>query len=86
MCRATSPAIGDKRVPDQAPDACFHDRMLHRPHARFAKPPPPRVARPALVMSPKRSDDPGPLGPSLVNQSSDDVDAGTATIALLKPT
>ena len=34
------PAFGDKRVSDQAPDACFHDRMLHRPHARFAKPPP----------------------------------------------
>ena len=25
-----------------------------------------------------------PLGPSLVNESSDDVDAGTATVALLK--
>jgi hypothetical protein len=30
------PALGDKRVSDQRPDACFHGRMLHRPHARFA--------------------------------------------------
>ena len=34
---------------------------------------------------PLRSDDPPPLGPSLVNQTSDDADAGTANIALLKP-
>jgi hypothetical protein len=47
----------------------------------------PRIAGVALRLaeSPKRSDDPPPLGPSLVKQSSDDVDAGTATIALLTP-
>jgi len=38
---------------------------------------------PCSLLSPRRSDDPPPLGPSLVNQSSDDVDAETATIALL---
>ena len=34
---------------------------------------------------PNRRRDPPPLGPSLVDQSSDDVDAGTVTIALPKP-
>jgi hypothetical protein len=34
---------------------------------------------------PNRRRDPPPLGPSRVDQSSDEVDAGTLTIALLKP-
>jgi hypothetical protein len=40
------PALGDKRVSDQRPDACFHGRMLHRPRARFATPTPTKGWRP----------------------------------------
>jgi hypothetical protein len=47
---------------------------------------PPAIGQGPDAFRPLRSDDPPPLGPSLlVNQSSDDVDAGTANIALLKP-
>jgi hypothetical protein len=51
--RLASPAFGDERVSDQCPDVCFHGRMLHRPHARFATlapgAPPPRLGERAIV-------------------------------------
>jgi hypothetical protein len=50
-----SPAIGDKRVSDQRPDACFHGRLLHRPHARFAAPAPVQSGAAALVLAPTSS-------------------------------
>jgi hypothetical protein len=49
------PASGDKRVLDRCPDACFHDRMLHQPHARFATPATTKDGVVALVLSPKPS-------------------------------
>jgi hypothetical protein len=58
---------------------------------RLAAPAPKATARAGLPPSfPEYGDRPeaattsAPLGPSLVNQSSDDVEAGTATVALLK--
>jgi hypothetical protein len=47
-----SPACGDKRVSDQRPDACFHGRLLYRPHARFASRLPSRAARSRLCCRP----------------------------------
>ncbi len=55
--RPASPALGDKRVSDQRMDTCFHDRMLHRPHARFATPVPANGGAAALVRSPKSERD-----------------------------
>jgi hypothetical protein len=46
------PASGDKRVSDQQPDACFHGRMVHQPHARFATLGPAKGCTAALVLSP----------------------------------
>jgi hypothetical protein len=43
-------SIGEKGVSDERPDTCFHGRMLHRPHARFATSAPTKAA---LVLSPK---------------------------------
>jgi hypothetical protein len=53
--RRARPAIGDKRVSDQRPDACFDGRMLHTSHARFATPAPTKGGPAALVLSPKTS-------------------------------
>jgi hypothetical protein len=51
--RALGPGSGDKRVWDERPDACFHGRILHRPHARFATSIPTKGAAAALVLSPR---------------------------------
>jgi hypothetical protein len=51
---AASPAFGDKRVSDQLPDACFRDRALHRPRARFATSDPAKRGGGPLVLSPNR--------------------------------
>ena len=46
-------ALGDKPVSDRRRDACFHDRMIHWPDARFATPPPTNGGAAKLVLSPK---------------------------------
>jgi len=47
------PAIGDKRVSDQRPDACFRSGLRHRPDDRFATPAPVQGGAAALALSPK---------------------------------
>jgi hypothetical protein len=45
-------SFGDKHVSDRCSDACFHGRVLQRPHARFATLTPAQGTAAALVLSP----------------------------------
>ena len=47
-----SPAIGDERVVDRRPDACFHGELVERRDARFAVPARTSSSAASLVLSP----------------------------------